>query len=84
MTNTVKTAISLPRGDFELVEQIRRESGKTRSQVLLEAFRLWVRHRKIETLEKRYAKTYERMPEHVCDNDPLYKTGLESWDKDVW
>jgi metal-responsive CopG/Arc/MetJ family transcriptional regulator len=84
IAQTVKTAISLPREDFQLVEQIRRESGKTRSQVFLEAFRLWVRQRKTEQLERQYSEAYARMPEQVCDNDPLYKAGLESWEKDSW
>jgi len=84
ITQTVKTAISFPREDFRLVEQIRKESGKTRSQLLLEAFRLWVRQRKTEQLESQYSAAYARIPEQVCDNDPLYKTGLESWDRDAW
>ncbi len=84
MARTVKTAISIPREDFKLVEVIRKETGKSRSQILVEALRWWLARRWVEEMEKRYEEAYRRKPERLADIKALMKAGMPAWGDEKW
>jgi hypothetical protein len=84
MTRTVKTAIALPREDFQLVETIRKETGKSRSQIFVEAFRSWVAARQKKQLDDKYAEGYRRIPEDLTEIDALARASSSVWGKDEW
>ncbi len=83
MSSVIKTAIALPKDDFRLIETIRKETGKSRSQILVEAFHAWLAERKTRQLENQYVEGYRKHPEDVKDlawtvaDDAVW--GKESW-----
>lgn len=81
MPQAVKTAISLPKEDFQYLEEIRKRTHQSRSKILLEALHTWLRLREQEALEQRYVAGYERHPEVVGDLEAFYKVGLASFSK---
>ena len=84
MSHVVKTAVSLPREDFERLEAIRRRTHTSRSKLLVEAFRLMAARQQREALEERYVAGYRRHPEVVGDLRPFYHAGLASLGTEEW
>ena len=84
MPKTVKTAISMPRDVFQLVELIRKETGKSRSEILVDAFHAWIAARKKQELEKRYEKAYRKRPEKLAELDCLLNASTPAWGKERW
>ena len=84
MPKTIKTAISMPSDVFQLVESIRKETGKSRSEILVEAFHAWIAARKKEVLEKRYENAYRNKPEKLTGMDSLLKASAPAWGKERW
>ena len=84
MINVVKATIALPKEDFKLVEQIRKETGKSRSEVLLDAFRAWMKARRQVTLDDHYAEAYRKKPENVLETKAWMKAGEAIWEKETW
>ena len=84
MALAVKTAITIPSVDFKLVEKIRRETGKSRSQILVEAFRAWVESRKRKDLEDLYADAYRKHPEKHAELEGFMKAGILAMEREDW
>ena len=84
MIKTVKTAIAMPREDFQLVELIRKETGKSRSQILVEAFHSWVAHRRKEKLDAHYEESYRKKPEQLKEIEQTLKATASVWGKEEW
>ena len=84
MPSTLKTAISFPRMEFHRLEAIRKRTHQSRSRILLEAFRSWLRLKEQEALEERYTAGYAREPELVADLEGFYKAGLASLGEERW
>lgn len=84
MIKTVKTAIAIPREDFQLVEVIRKETGKSRSQILVEAFHAWVAQRRKEKLDACYEEAYRKKPENLKELDHFLKVTAPVWGKEEW
>ena len=84
MALAVKTAISLPRAEFQRLEMIRKRTHQSRSRILLAAFRSWLKFKEEEALEQRYVAGYEREPEVVADMEGFYKAGLSSLAQERW
>lgn len=80
----IKTAISLPQEDFQLVETLRKQTHKSRSQILLEAFHAWLEGHRQEALETRYEEAYRKHPEKLGDIEALVKAGTPAWGKERW
>jgi hypothetical protein len=81
MSRAIKTAISLPWEEFRMIESLRRETHQSRSKILLEAIHTWLKVRKVEELERRYVKGYQKHPERVSDVEGFYRAGLVSFDE---
>jgi hypothetical protein len=84
MAKVVKTAVAIPLDDFKLIESVRKKSGKSRSQLLMEAFHVWMNMRRKEELEARYAQAYRAMPETLSDIEGLMEAGSTVWKKEDW
>ena len=84
MEKVIKTAIAIPRMDYQIIERLRAQTGKSRSQLLIEAFRSWLNHRGKLDMERRYAEGYRRHPEKLSEITPLIKAGLAAWEKESW
>jgi predicted DNA-binding protein len=84
MEKVIKTAIAIPRMEYQQIEQLRARTGKTRSRLLMEAFREWLDHREKLAMERRYAEGYKRHPEKLAELAPLLQAGLAAWEKESW
>ena len=58
-----KVAVSLPTDLYRAVERLRKKSGRTRSAVMQDALRHWLRHRAEIALVSEYEEGYRRTPE---------------------
>ena len=84
MPSTVKTAISLPRPAFDQLEAIRKRTQSSRSRIILEALRAWIRVQQQAALEQRYVAGYVRYPDRVADVEAFYRAGLASMAEEPW
>ena len=84
MAKTVKTAITIPREEFKILEAIRKETGKSRSQIIVEALRAWLTSRKIEEMERSYEEAYRKKPECLADLEALMKAGASAMGNEKW
>lgn len=60
---TVKVAVSLPKEQFQHVEQLRRELGVSRSALIAQAIGQFVEARQKEEDIRRYIEGYRKQPE---------------------
>jgi metal-responsive CopG/Arc/MetJ family transcriptional regulator len=60
---TTKVAISMPAELYRAVEQTRKRTGRTRSAVMQDALRHWLRHQAEAALVREYEAGYRRQPE---------------------
>jgi len=63
MPKTTKIAISLPEDMFAVVEQERRESGESRSELFRRAVEMLLRRRREQEMSERYIRAYQQTPE---------------------
>lgn len=85
MSKAIKTAISLPLEEFKIIESLRRQTHRSRSNILLEAIHTWLKVRKTQELERRYVEGYRKHPEKAMEVDALFKAGIASFtEKDQW
>ena len=63
MPGTNKVAISLPCEIFDAIEQERKESGESRSELFRRAIEMLLRRRQEEEKVRQYIRGYELMPE---------------------
>jgi len=85
MAAAVKIAITVPRDLYESVEKARRHLARTRSAVVQEALRSWLRRRAEAELVREYEAAYRRRPEGKREIDAAMATaaGLLG-DEDDW
>jgi len=77
MQNTAKIAISLPRDDFNQMEQLRQKMGVGRSAIIGQAIHFWLQQRKKQQMIKRYEEGYREKPESVFDLKGFERGQLE-------
>jgi len=63
MSKVTKIAISLPQDVLDEVEQHRRVSGESRSEIFRRAMELLLRQHREKRISERYIRAYERVPE---------------------
>ena len=63
MSGTNKVAISLPCETFKAIEQERKESDESRSELFRRAIEMLLRRRQEEEKIRQYIRGYELMPE---------------------
>ncbi|MCB4756338.1 MAG: ribbon-helix-helix protein, CopG family [Elusimicrobia bacterium] len=84
MARMIKTAVSIPKEDFKIVESLRKKTGKTRSQIIVEAFHSWLREIRMKELDDQYEEGYRKQPEDPREVEAFFKVGLETWGKEKW
>jgi metal-responsive CopG/Arc/MetJ family transcriptional regulator len=84
--SAAKIAISLPDELYRALEGVRRRSGKSRSAVVQEAVRDWLRRQARGELVREYEEGYRRRPESSDEIEAALATavGLLSADADDW
>jgi metal-responsive CopG/Arc/MetJ family transcriptional regulator len=81
--SSVTIAVSVPEDLLDSIDEVRRMSGRSRSDFISNAVRAYLAHRREE--DARYIAGYRRMPEtdeEVAEADRLGVTilALEAWD----
>ena len=71
-----KVAVSLPEDLYRAVERVRRRNGKTRSAVMQDALRYWLRHQAEIALVREYEEGYRRRPEGRREIDAAMATAI--------
>ena len=84
MAKMVKTAITIPREEFKVLEAVRKKTGKSRSQIIVEALRAWLARRRIEELEKSYEEGYRKKPECLAEIEALMRAGGSAMGTEKW
>jgi metal-responsive CopG/Arc/MetJ family transcriptional regulator len=80
-----KIALSLPDDLFRAVERVRRKRGKTRSALVQEALRLWLRHDTEAALVREWEEGYRRLPESAAEVADAEATAKLAFDpEDEW
>jgi len=73
-SGVVKVAVTVPTDLFREVEGARKRRAQTRSAVVQEALRHWLRAQKHATLVREYEAGYRRRPESRRDIDEALAT----------
>ena len=84
MSGTNKVAISLPNEIFEAIEQERKESGESRSQLFRRAIEMLLRRRQEEEKIRQYVRGYEQMPETEEETLIPAQLSKELFGKEPW
>jgi hypothetical protein len=84
MSRVIKTAIAIPKQDYQKIEMLRVQQGKTRSQLLMEAFHEWLRRQEELDQERRYQEGYRRAPENLTELKGYLRAGAAAWQKESW
>ena len=83
-SHTVKVAVSLPKGRFKTLEDIRHKLSISRSALVDEALRFWLESRKKEELIRRYEEGYIRKPESADELRAFESAQLKALPKEDW
>lgn len=84
MQHSCKIAISLPKDNFQKIEQMRHKMGIGRSAVIDKAICFWLEWVEQEELIKRYEEGYRKKPEKVVDLRAFEKAQLEVLSLEEW
>lgn len=87
MAKTMKTAITIPKEDYAMIEALRKQTGKSRSQILIDAFHEMTKAQRIREKEAQYAEGYRRMPEtkeEIQDISRVSDAERPAWPKENW
>jgi metal-responsive CopG/Arc/MetJ family transcriptional regulator len=84
--SAAKIAVSLPDELYRALEGVRRRTGRSRSAVVQEAVRDWLRRQARGELVREYEAGYRRSPEAANEIEAALATavGLLSSDADDW
>lgn len=80
MAKTMKTAISIPKEDYSLMESLRKKLKKSRSEVVAEALHAWLKKKHEAILDAQIAHGYKQHPEDNQEIETLARASLKSLD----
>lgn len=83
-SHTVKVAVSLPKGRFKTLEDIRHKLSISRSALVDEALRFWLESMKKEELAEKYEQGYLKKPENIERIKALHSAQLEILNDEEW
>lgn len=83
-TQTVKVAVSLPKGRFKTLEDIRHKLSISRSALVDEALRFWMESKKKEDLIRRYEEGYIKKPESPDELKAFKSAQIMALPKEDW
>ena len=85
MPAAVKIAVTVPAELYKAVEAARQRDARSRSAVVQEALRHWLRQQAHDTLVREYAAGYRRKPEGKREIDAAMATAVGLLrDEDDW
>jgi len=84
MLKTTKIAISLPKDDFERIEEIRKKLGIQRSTIIDIAIRFWLKSMEEEKMIKQYEEGYKKKPESLEELKAIEKASAEAFEGEEW
>ena len=76
MAAAVKIAVTVPRELYKAIESARKRSATSRSAVVQEALRHWLRHQAHAELVREYEAGYRRKPEGKREIDAAMATAV--------
>jgi len=79
-----KVAVSLPEDLYRAVERARKRNGKTRSAVMQDALRFWLRHQEELALVREYEEGYRRRPEGRREIEAAEAAAVQLLRADDW
>ena len=85
MPTAAKIAVTIPHDLYQAVEKARRRRAQSRSAVVQEALRAWLRQEAQATLVREYEAGYRRAPESAHEVDAAMATAIGLLkDEDDW
>jgi metal-responsive CopG/Arc/MetJ family transcriptional regulator len=84
MKQSIKFAVSIPDREFQDLEESRKREGVTRSQLVLEALKLWKKTSEKNKEIKIYREGYRRIPEEERDIASWEKAAAGSFSEGGW
>ncbi len=87
MAKTMKTAITIPKEDFKIIESLRKKTKKSRSEIIAGAIHQWLKDQQTKLLEKQYEEGYRKhpmTPEELAEIEAWAKVSVATWPKDDW
>ncbi len=84
MNKVVKFAVSIPKEDFQKLEELREQKKLTRSKAVLQAVKLWEESKTMEKLIRKYEEGYKKIPETMDESIAWEKASLTALTKEEW
>jgi metal-responsive CopG/Arc/MetJ family transcriptional regulator len=84
MGKAVKFAVSIPGGEFNELEALRKKKGLSRSEFIRETFKLWKEEKEKKRLIKAYEEGYKRVPENLANIEAWGKASLSAFSSEEW
>ncbi len=78
-----KVAISLPTDLYRAVEKTRKKNRRSRSAVVQDALRRWLREQQQAQADQEYVEAYRRMPEtpqEIAEAEAMAKDSWSEWE----
>ena len=82
MQNSFKIAVSIPKGSFKKIEELRNKMGIGRSALIDKAIRFWLDSTEREELIKRYEEGYKNRPECIGEVRAMEKSAAEAFQEE--
>lgn len=87
MNNFIRTAISLPKTQYRVLESLRKKMGISRSAIFRKAISSWIHSFEEQKLIEQYVAGYKRhpeSPEEMAETEALVKFQAENFEPDEW
>ena len=79
MIKTLKVAISLPKKDFQRIEQVRKRLKLHRSAAIDQAIQFWLKNLEEQEKIRQYELGYLKHPESLKEITAMEKTAAAAW-----
>ena len=80
----IKVAVSLPKNIYRQVETARKKKGRTRSAVVQEALKSWLRQQETEALVRQYEAGYRARPETRREIEVAEAMSTQAFSSQEW
>jgi metal-responsive CopG/Arc/MetJ family transcriptional regulator len=87
MAKTMKTAITIPKEDYKIIESLRRKLKKSRSEIISGAVHAWLKEQHTKILERQYEEGYRKhpeTPEEIAQIEAMASIIGEVWEPEDW
>lgn len=84
MIKALKIAVSLPKENYEKIEEVRKKTGLNRSVIIDTAIRFWLKHCEEENSIRQYEKGYQKKPEPVNEIKVIEQMAADAFKEEGW